>query len=1268
MAEITKNTDGDTFRVDGKSKRVLGINTDESVAVNSDRNTQSGVDASDKAKIIAPVGTEVRTEEAGKGKFGRDLADIKLQTAQGEVDYGLVALDQGMSQYSVDYGKHPDPEQHELFKEYFSQNAPYQYTDYRSLLTGEEYAKVSKDIAAFNEAHKQYENGDISREAYEAAMHAAYGDGEKVARFRYQNMQWQRDFDMNQYDGSDRMAYDWAHQSEENREKYDLAIRNSHTGFRSNPEQDIGFWKELAKGTETAFSMFNDFAVLDRYNNLSNARKYSDDEFDVSDEELTRGVPPEYHDLVMQEAEEHGDDSALQYRDNLLMSLQNEEDFNELPLATQIVTAIPAVLASPVTLIAGGGIGAGAVKATTKIDDIMAVGRMKNLRIPAKVVAWSGAGALETGASGMPRLGTDANFTSADMLNEIKYGAAFSAVVPVIPKAIQVSGPMLEKGTELISKSAKRVTDYVAGMNKVQKNVQAETEELAGRPPVTKEKPRIRIVSGGIIDPETQQPKDVHDMTRGELQAESVKQIDHVLANFSELPYQRGKMSTTVDATTAAQSKSMTQTMLEADSKVAKFIGSELLELPEGVGGKVVRQPTAALQQHSLKTRYLSETQPAYHKLIGEYAGEHGKRGTGRMMAQHFDGQGSTLVNKFNREVATVLEQRRQGNPVTVKSPSVLKMVDAFEGSMTKMFDDLVEAGVSGFRKDRRVKNYYPQLWDNGALRGAVTKHGMHKVQNLLAKGYLASKHNDIVDMHAAQSAAKSLLDKIKDDELVDGALPTTMDARAKARLDLDTTITDGDLSIMDLMETDLSTVTAKYANRAAGRVAMARKGITGDLDIEELRSRFIAEGQDPQMFDDTISLVMGRPTRDGLSPAINEIKDAVSLSKMGGLGMAQLAEAGTVLSRTMLNMFSDPQVFKKIFSLAGESTKDKALMREIQALSGISNDVHLLDRQSVHLDRAAMDEINGVRKAAYWLAGKASFGKYKAPAGYILGKVSGFNMIRRFERRIANASFLLDTAKHFKDGTGKMSAARMKDIGLDPEDAELKRIFKEVVEYDENGLAKKLNLDKWDRKVREKYHLAMYRDDAQMVQQTIGGEMPAWINRPMMTVVAQFKQQAILANKKQLTRQAQLADKESTLAVMMNIAMAAMTRTAKFATLGTGAYLLTGDESEIEKPWEKEHFDFEKYVANFGFFPDMAHIAHDSFKAYDEDRMSADTMAHGVASEIPMLSWMRDYYTLGTADSLQEKADAAKGVAILGNMQFADLIYKGVEAQLEDK
>jgi hypothetical protein len=769
--------------------------------------------------------------------------------------------------------------------------------------------------------------------------------------------------------------------------------------------------------------------------------------------------------------------------------------------------------------------------------------------------------------------------------------------------------------------------------------------------------------------------RDAHKASRKQMEDTSEQNMDTLVNETANDPkFKRGKTSVVVDTATAGIAKSMTQTMLEAPGKVANFIGNKILELPEGLGGKVVREASASLQQHSLKTRYLSQTQPSYFKLVDQFAVENGKRGVGRMMAQQADGQHNTLVKQFSDDVTRTIEQRRQGRIVTTESDSVLKMVDEIEKSMTNIFDDLVDAGVTGFRKDRRIKNYFPQLWDTGGIRGARSKYGRDRVQSLLAKGYIQSKHNKINSMAEALHIADNFLKDIDKgvDVMPDGAMPTTMDARAKTRLDIDTTVTDGELSLMDLLDNDLSTVTAKYANRASGQIALANKGIRSEMDVDALRKQNRLEGGDEQLFDDAMNLVMGRPTRDGLDPALNEVKDAIALSKMGGLGMAQAAEAGAVMARTLMQLWDDPKVFKKVWAMAGESTDNKQLMRETQALSGISNDVHLLDRQSTHLDRNDMMEISRLRSMTNFIAGKASFGKYKAPASYILAQGSGFNMIRRFERRIANASFMLDTAKTFRGGKGVITHARLRDLGLDPDNEALKRIFKDVVEYDDDGIVKTLNLDKWDKKTREMYHLAMYRDDAQMVQQGFGGENSRHLNRPAMTILAQFKQSALLANKKQLTRSAQFADKEAVLGTMLNISMAALTRTAKFGTLGAAAYAVTGREQELQKPWEREYWQPEKYVAQFGFFPDMGHIAYDSFKAYDEDRLTmdragAETVVNGVAGEIPIMGWAKDYYDIGTADSLQEKADAVKGIAILGNMQFSDILYKGLETQLKD-
>ena len=1317
MSKITKNTDADTFRVDGVSTRVLGINTEESVAVNEERNTEKGKIDSARAKNILPKGAPVRTEteEAGTGTFGRDLRDLKLQTAEGEVDYGLLALDQSMSKYTTKYGEHPDPEQHDIFKEYFSDKAPYQADQTKEHLTQKEYKVVADNIAAFEVAEKAYEKGNISREDFDKSMYKAYGDGQKVARYRYMNHDWQKKVDMENYDGSEKMAWAWALQGKENKDTYNKSIKNSHTGAAKNPEKDPGFWKSFTQDSATMFSTFNDFAILGRSTDLDNARKYGSKNLDIPDKELLMDVPTEYHDQVLQEAEKYGDGAARQFRENLLIDIKNEEDIAEMHLGAQIALAIPAILTSPVTLIPGIGAAKGVSIASKTISQVLGKGAMRYAGMPLKATVASGAGFVEAGVSALPRLANNETFTPEDMLMEMKFGAAFGGAIPVLAPGI--------KG------AAKWIGEWHSGMNAFQKAMQAEVNAtnagFKAEPTLSAPKANVIDTNGRIqlvdeIDtsqylarkagktedapikpltqddldyiakedagtPQTAKPpeevaeiKDVHKQTRKVLRSQAAQNAEDILDDFTPIPYKRSKTGAVVDTATAGVAKSMTQTMLESSSKVSQFIGAKLLELPEGMGGKIIREHSAALQQHSLRTRYLSDTMPQYHKLVSRYAAEKGKKWYGKFMAQHMDSQSNKSANAFSLDVARVLEQRRQGHTVTVDSPAVLEMVDSFDKSMTTMYDDLVDSGVSGFRSERRIKNYFPQMWDDGGIRGAISKYGRDRVERLLSRGYINSQHNSINSMAEAMHTAKKFMKDMEDGNVADGAMPATIDSRAKTRLDIDTTTVDGDLAITDMMNTDLSTLMSKYSNRAAGQIALANKGIRSELDIDALRQKTLrgegkaaVETPETQLFDDAMNIVMGRPTRDGLDPGLNEIKDAVAQTKMGGLGMAQAAELGNVLARSVMQLVNDPKAFAKVWAMAGESTKNKQLMNETQALSGVTNEVHLIDRQASHLDRNEMQKISKVRDTAHWVAGKATFGKYKAPAGYALAQASGFNMIRRFERRVANASFMIDTAKTFKDGTGVMSKERMKDIGLDPDDANLKRIFRDVVEYDENGVVKKLNIDQWDKATRENYSLAMYRDDAQMVQQQIGGENSRHLNRPAMTLIAQFKQSALLANKKQLTRSMQFADKEAVLGTLLNTAMAGLTRTAKFGTLGAGAYAVTGNESELnKKPWELEYWEPEKYVAQFGFFPDMGHIAYDSYKAYDEDSMSVQTATEGVAREIPMLGWFKDYADIGinTAQGdIKGAAESTKGIALLGNLQFSDWIFKGVSAKLED-
>ena len=225
MGTVTREGDGDNLVIDNENTRLIGINTDESNAVRKERNTESGKDASDFLHTIAPVGTEVESTSHGRGAFGRRLSGVKLLANGDKVDAGLVILDNAFSAYTTDRGIHPDPEQHDIYKEYFSDAVPFNYADKRPRLSNEEMESTAASIKAFQDTKIAFSEGTASRDELDTAMANAYGENNKVAAYRYQLRDWDRAFDISKMDGSDRMAFEWANQSQANKDKYDSAMR-----------------------------------------------------------------------------------------------------------------------------------------------------------------------------------------------------------------------------------------------------------------------------------------------------------------------------------------------------------------------------------------------------------------------------------------------------------------------------------------------------------------------------------------------------------------------------------------------------------------------------------------------------------------------------------------------------------------------------------------------------------------------------------------------------------------------------------------------------------------------------------------------------------------------------------------------------------------------------------------------------------------------------------------------------------------------------------
>lgn len=710
-----------------------------------------------------------------------------------------------------------------------------------------------------------------------------------------------------------------------------------------------------------------------------------------------------------------------------------------------------------------------------------------------------------------------------------------------------------------------------------------------------------------------------------------------------------------------------------------EYIGSRITEIGKGYGGAIRRRETGGIIRDAVHKESIMQIAPQYVKAIDDYAKSKGLGVVRRLYAQQLSGADSKLVQQFNKDVFLIQEYRRQDKELPNNlHESVIKFVDDWDKYMDYNHGKLVEAKIGGFTKKRKVKHYIPHIWQSNKLLSVINKHGEHKVEELFTRAYQSSSTNNInpTSPDKARELAKRQIQWIKDqgENPTDQFIPVA-DSRAKQRLDLDTTMEFEGLSILDLLDNEVISVANKYSNRVAGWVGLSESTdgmLTSQLDIDSLKKNLIQEGKDKnigtktyeQYYDDLIDLMFGRPTRGGLNQELRQLKDLTALTRMGGLGTAQAIETGQVITRSVLNTFSSEPVVRKVMKMARVKEGEEAeLIREIQSISNITDDFEWIDRQSVHLDQAELEKIKRARQLSLWIADKATFGKHKAPASRLLGKTTGYNAIRRFQSRITQASFAVDVAKHFKDKSGKMGNARMADVGLTDAngvDLELQEVFDNLVEYGADGLLKKLNVDKWPESARKKFQYALLRDEAQQIQRTHVGELPPWMNKPLMALAFQFRQMPIVATNKQMSRSLAFADKEAVTATMLNAAMSGLVRYGKFVGLGIGVTAITG--REWQDPNE-EQMQVDKYITQFGIFPDARDLVLDAYSAGTTGKTSDIERLLG---QVPVMGLMKDYYDSGFGDK-REQIDAAQGLVPLGNTAYGDMIHTWIQEEFGD-
>lgn len=726
--------------------------------------------------------------------------------------------------------------------------------------------------------------------------------------------------------------------------------------------------------------------------------------------------------------------------------------------------------------------------------------------------------------------------------------------------------------------------------------------------------------------------------------------------------------------------KDLGQRFVEHDLKSLNYVGYYLTEVGAGFGGKITRPNTAAIIRDAAYKNSVQNMVVDYVATMDKYAKSKGANAVQRMFAQQSAGQDSEIVTMFNKDVFATIQALQSGTPLPKVDQSVTDFVNVWKSYMDKNHEMLLDAQIQGFSRERKINYYMPQIWQSGKLEGAIKQHGYDKVVQVLKKGYLTNPSNGKFNVpdKVAEDNAKGLIDWIRGqantDTPEDMYMPV-IDSRAQERRAINTMAEVDGLSVLDLLDTDVIANGIRYSNRVAGWVGMSKStngALTSLRDIDALRANIEAEAAEKgidatkqvQWYDDVVNMLFGRPTRGGLEQELRMLKDLTALTRMGGLGTAQLIETGQVITRSALNLFSNKAVVDKVLRLgvtpgqAVGGNAEQELMNELQSLSGITDGLEWLDRQSVHLDQHELNQISAVRQVSLQIADTATWRSWKAPASRLLGKTTGYNMVRRFQARLTQASFMSDVANHFKFGTGKMGNARMADVGLTDANgmnAELKEVFEKYVEFAPNRTITKLNIDQWPKQVREQFQYAMLRDEAQMVQRTHVGELPPWMNKPLMGLLFQFREMPMVAMNKQLRRNMAFADKEAVVGTMLNMAFAGLVRWAKFAAIGAGAVAIK------DVAWQEpnnEQMDAQKYVAQFGLYPDLYDLVLDTTEAVQ------DKDVHKVLNQVPVLGLMKDYHDTIREPENRTQIDAAQGLVPLGNTAYGDSIFLWMNEQ----
>ncbi|APU03187.1 internal virion protein with endolysin domain [Ralstonia phage phiAp1] len=384
-----------------------------------------------------------------------------------------------------------------------------------------------------------------------------------------------------------------------------------------------------------------------------------------------------------------------------------------------------------------------------------------------------------------------------------------------------------------------------------------------------------------------------------------------------------------------------------------KRIADALVDDPVNMRGDSVVSQRVAIRNDLYAHQY------TYEDLLKNTMAE---QGAGLFQRLTQPRKAAEVQARVERQVYAELLRRENAvrNGLPHHDPSVAehitKLADAHDAATKSALRELKAAGATGADAVQEMAGYMPRRWSITAIEGIeeklmagglTQKAARQQVKDMVAQGIASA--NPTMAAQTTQDVAAAIIERARrkgyfEDSAIargtgtDGtvelrnileqanlpaarvqaavdAITGAVDEAGKQgalkhRIAIDTTasstLPDGQrMSIIDLLDTNVSRNLENYLDASAGNAALSRKGLGTPTAIQQLRSEYLhgieteaGRKEAANLFDQTINSLRGLPTGEALSDGMRKLQAATQMVGLASSGLWQMTEYANAMAK----------------------------------------------------------------------------------------------------------------------------------------------------------------------------------------------------------------------------------------------------------------------------------------------------------------------------------------------------------------------------------